>query len=158
MYSVNSRSRLHNKRVKESKIFCLTCIIQLLYVLTKIYYMPATAYSKKHKAHLRVSFCFLFLMSMQFVFVTSLIAQRKRNIIFMLGDDIGYKTLSVNGSKLYSTPTLDSLASQGINFTQCHSTPLRSPSRLCCVQENIILEIIPRGLKWIRVKEPLLIY
>jgi arylsulfatase A len=54
---------------------------------------------------------------------------QKPNIIFILGDDIGYKTLTVNGGKSYSTPNLDSIAHNGMNFTQCHASPMCSPSR-----------------------------
>ncbi|HVX27818.1 MAG TPA: sulfatase-like hydrolase/transferase [Parafilimonas sp.] len=54
---------------------------------------------------------------------------KKPNIIFILGDDIGYEALGVNGAKSYSTPNLDAMAKQGMNFTECHSSPLCSPSR-----------------------------
>lgn len=56
-------------------------------------------------------------------------AQNKPNVIFILADDVGYNLLSVNGSKTYSTPNLDSMARHGMNFTHCESTPLCSPSR-----------------------------
>ena len=55
-------------------------------------------------------------------------AAQKPNIILILGDDIGYKTLTCNGGTTYSTPRLDSLAQQGMRFTQCHASPLCSPS------------------------------
>jgi arylsulfatase A len=56
-------------------------------------------------------------------------AQRKPNVIFILADDVGYDILSVNGNKSYSTPHIDSMAHQGINFTHCEGSPLCSPSR-----------------------------
>ena len=57
-------------------------------------------------------------------------AQTQRpNIILILGDDIGYKTLTCNGGTSYATPNLDTLAQQGMRFTQCHASPLCSPSR-----------------------------
>ena len=65
-----------------------------------------------------------------FLFNYSSTAQtQKPNIIFILGDDIGYKTVTVNGGKSYSTPNLDSIAHNGMNFTQCHASPMCSPSR-----------------------------
>ncbi len=54
----------------------------------------------------------------------------KPNVIVILGDDVGYELLSVNGCQSYNTPNLDRLASKGVRFTQCHATPLCSPSRV----------------------------
>jgi hypothetical protein len=54
---------------------------------------------------------------------------QKPNIIFILSDDIGFKTLSVNGGKNYPTPNLDKMAKQGMNFKECHASPVCSPSR-----------------------------
>ena len=54
---------------------------------------------------------------------------QKPNIILILVDDIGYKSLTCNGGNLYSTPNINDLAQNGMRFTQCHSTPLCSPSR-----------------------------
>ncbi len=62
--------------------------------------------------------------------VNNISVAQQPNIIFILGDDIGYQTLNVNGGKTFSTPNLDSLAHNGINFTQCHGTPSCSPSRI----------------------------
>ncbi|HEY2727134.1 MAG TPA: sulfatase-like hydrolase/transferase, partial [Parafilimonas sp.] len=55
---------------------------------------------------------------------------QKPNIIFILGDDIGYNTLTVNGGRSYETPNLDSMARNGMNFTQCQASPMCSPSRV----------------------------
>jgi len=54
---------------------------------------------------------------------------QKPNIILILGDDIGYKVPTVNGGKSYSTPNIDSMARHGMRFTQCHASPMCSPSR-----------------------------
>jgi arylsulfatase A len=57
-------------------------------------------------------------------------AQNDRpNIILILVDDADYKTLSCNGGKSYQTPNIDLMAQQGMNFTQCHASPVCSPSR-----------------------------
>ncbi|HEX5153680.1 MAG TPA: sulfatase-like hydrolase/transferase [Parafilimonas sp.] len=53
----------------------------------------------------------------------------KPNIILILVDDIGYKSLTCNGGNLYSTPNIDGLAKKGMRFTQCHASPTCSPSR-----------------------------
>lgn len=52
------------------------------------------------------------------------------NIIMIMADDMGFECLGVNGCTGYSTPNLDRLASRGVNFTHCYSTPLCTPSRV----------------------------
>ena len=52
------------------------------------------------------------------------------NVILIMADDIGYEGLSINGSTSYNTPFLDSLALNGINFTNALSQPLCTPSRV----------------------------
>jgi len=52
------------------------------------------------------------------------------NIILIMSDDMGYECLSSYGSTSYSTPILDSLATQGIRFSHCVSQPLCTPSRV----------------------------
>lgn len=54
---------------------------------------------------------------------------QRPNIIFILGDDIGYEVPTINGGKSYETPNIDMLATEGALFTQFHATPLCSPSR-----------------------------
>ena len=63
--------------------------------------------------------------------VTKTEAQTKQpNIILIMADDLGYETLGINGSDDYSTPNLDRLAAEGMNFTQTYSMPLCTPSRV----------------------------
>ena len=52
------------------------------------------------------------------------------NIVLIMADDLGYETLSINGSTSYNTPFLDSLARSGMRFTQAYATPLCTPSRV----------------------------
>jgi len=54
----------------------------------------------------------------------------KPNVILVMADDMGYECLSCYGSLSYKTPVLDSLASHGMLFGQCHSQPLSTPSRV----------------------------
>ncbi len=55
--------------------------------------------------------------------------QQLPNVVFILGDDIGYGDLASYGGKL-PTPNLDRLASSGMRFTDAHSpTALCAPSR-----------------------------
>ena len=51
------------------------------------------------------------------------------NIILIVADDVGYQALGCDGGQLYKTPNLDKMAAQGRRFTQCHASPLCSPSR-----------------------------
>jgi arylsulfatase A len=54
----------------------------------------------------------------------------KLNIILILGDDVGYEIPGYTGGQSYSTPNLNNLAANSMQFTQCHFTPLCSTSRL----------------------------
>lgn len=53
----------------------------------------------------------------------------KPNILILLADDMGYEVPACNGGQDYSTPNIDALAQSGRRFTQCHSSPMCSPSR-----------------------------
>ena len=53
------------------------------------------------------------------------------NVIFLMADDLGYGDLSCYGATGVRTPNVDSIARNGIRFTDCHavastSTPSRS--------------------------------
>ncbi len=57
-------------------------------------------------------------------------AETRPNIIFIFADDWGWGDLSCHGSKLYKTPSLDKLASQGTDFYEFTvGNPVCSPSR-----------------------------
>ena len=56
------------------------------------------------------------------------------NIIFVLADDLGYADLSFMGQTKFTTPNIDSLAFQGISFTQHYSgSSVSAPSRSCLI-------------------------
>lgn len=52
----------------------------------------------------------------------------KPNIILILSDDVGLGDIGCCGGP-FKTPRIDELASSGIRFPQCYSTPLCGPSR-----------------------------
>ncbi|MFI0429264.1 arylsulfatase [Mariniflexile sp. HMF6888] len=57
-------------------------------------------------------------------------SEKKPNIVFLLADDMGYGELGSYGQKIIRTPFLDSLASQGMRFTDFYAgTSVCSPSR-----------------------------
>ena len=63
-------------------------------------------------------------------FLNSLSAAEQPNIIVLLADDLGYGELGCQGNSQIPTPHIDSLASNGIRFTQAYVTaPNCSPSR-----------------------------
>ena len=54
----------------------------------------------------------------------------KPNVVLIMADDIGFEALGINGTDDYKTPILDSLARNGINFTNAYSQPLCTPTRV----------------------------
>ena len=52
------------------------------------------------------------------------------NVIIILADEVGYELFGANGSTQYSTPHIDKLAREGVRFTNAHSKPCCSPSRV----------------------------
>lgn len=57
-------------------------------------------------------------------------ANRKSNVIFILGDDLGVCDISMYGCKDIPTPNIDSIAAKGVKFTNGYvSAPVCSPSR-----------------------------
>ena len=56
-------------------------------------------------------------------------AEKKPNIIFILGDDVGIGDIGCSGSDHFKTPNIDALARGGTNFTHAYAEPLCGPSR-----------------------------
>lgn len=57
-------------------------------------------------------------------------AKQSPNIIFIMCDDMGYGDLGSYGQEYIRTPRLDSMAAQGIRFTQAYAgSPVSAPSR-----------------------------
>ena len=55
---------------------------------------------------------------------------KKPNIIFILGDDLGYSDIGCYGQKIIETPNIDALTKTGVRFTQYYSgSPVSAPSR-----------------------------
>ncbi len=76
-----------------------------------------------------ISICWVIL----FVTSSSLVRAQESsrpNIVFILADDLGYGDLSCYGQKLFATPNIDKLASEGLKFTSHYSgSPVCAPSR-----------------------------
>src|SRR5215831_14584706 len=52
------------------------------------------------------------------------------NIILVIGDDIGVEVPTYSGGSSYSTPNLDFMAANGVQFSQAYCHPDGFPSRL----------------------------
>ncbi len=62
------------------------------------------------------------------LFACSSLIGAKPNIVFILADDLGYSDLGCYGSEI-ATPNLDSLAKNGLRFTQFYNTARCWPTR-----------------------------
>lgn len=61
---------------------------------------------------------------------TNIKKPQKPNVVFFLVDDMGWKDLGCYGAKLYETPNIDKLCSQGVKFTNAYApAPICSPTR-----------------------------
>ncbi|MDD3899840.1 MAG: arylsulfatase [Dysgonamonadaceae bacterium] len=64
------------------------------------------------------------------VALTTLNAQQKPNVVFIVTDDLGYGDLSCFGQEKFETPNIDRLALNGKRFTHSYSgTTVSAPSR-----------------------------
>lgn len=65
--------------------------------------------------------------------------KKKPNIVFIFADDLGWTDISTgntnknNGSKIYETPIIDKLASQGMSFTNAYTNQNCAPSRAALI-------------------------
>lgn len=55
---------------------------------------------------------------------------QKPNIIFYFADDMGVECFGAYGGVSYETPNIDRMAEEGIMYTNMHSMPLSTPSRV----------------------------
>src|SRR5436190_14705052 len=84
----------------------------------------------------------------------------KPNILFILIDDEGWPTLGCYGSRWVPTPHVDSLARDGVRFTDAYVMPQCTPTRAALLSgqhtaRNGMWHVIPwYGLPWARVAEP----
>lgn len=92
--------------------------------------------------------------------VCAVAAERKPNVLFILTDDQGWPTLSCYGNKLVATPHLDSLARDGVRFTDAYVMPQCTPTRAALLSgqhtaRNGMWHVIPwYGSPWAPVREP----
>lgn len=65
-----------------------------------------------------------------FSFGPSIADERKPNIVLIMADDVGWEAFGCYGAEDYKTPNIDQLASSGIQFAHCYSTPICTTSRV----------------------------
>jgi arylsulfatase A-like enzyme len=72
----------------------------------------------------------LIILTLFFQFASSFAAEHKPNIIILLADDLGYAGVGVNGCTDIPTPHIDSIAKNGVRFTDGYANHcVCSPSR-----------------------------
>ncbi len=55
--------------------------------------------------------------------------QRRPNVLLIMSDDQGYGDLSLHGNPYLSTPNLDKLGRQGVQFSRFYVSPVCAPTR-----------------------------
>ena len=60
--------------------------------------------------------------------VANTLSKKRPNILLIVADDMGYSDLGCYGGEI-NTPVLDSLARQGVRFTNFYVAPTSSPTR-----------------------------
>jgi N-acetylgalactosamine-6-sulfatase len=97
---------------------------------------------------------YIFFLLLGFAFQLSAAPKSKPNIVFLLADDLGYGDLSCYGAPDIKTPNIDSLARDGVRFTDfyangCVCTPTRCGFLTGRYQQRIggLETAIPPGAK-----------
>jgi len=70
------------------------------------------------------------LLGLTSVLVMAQNPNRPPNIVLIMADDLGFECLNSYGGTSYNTPHLTSLAQSGMQFENCHSQPICTPSRV----------------------------
>ena len=65
-----------------------------------------------------------------FSFLLNAQNQKQPNIILIMADDLGFECINSYGGTSYKTPFLNKLAATGMQFENCHSQPICTPSRV----------------------------
>jgi arylsulfatase A len=80
--------------------------------------------------HIQIVFTVLFTLLACVTCSPATHAADRPNIVLIMADDMGYECVAANGGETYKTPHLDKLAARGVRFTNGHSQPICTPSRV----------------------------
>lgn len=81
-------------------------------------------------SHLNLKLAALCLLALNVSSTLAADEKRPPNVVFILADDLGWRDLSVEGSSFHESPNIDSIAKDGMRFTQGYATcQVCSPSR-----------------------------
>ena len=64
------------------------------------------------------------------------------NVVYIVLDDVGFSAMRCYGGPV-ETPNIDRIASQGVRYTQWHTTALCSPTRSCLL--TVTVDFCPSG-------------
>ena len=73
---------------------------------------------------------FMFLLGLTLISAKAQKNSTPPNIVMILADDLGYECINSYGGTSYNTPHLTQLAQTGMQFENCHSQPICTPSRV----------------------------
>ncbi|HSH14829.1 MAG TPA: sulfatase-like hydrolase/transferase, partial [Verrucomicrobiae bacterium] len=77
-----------------------------------------------------ISLVFISLLAAPGLLASANAATRPPNIVIILADDLGWADVGANGSSFLRTPHIDSLARDGVRFTDAYAAaPVCSPTR-----------------------------
>ena len=77
--------------------------------------------------HMRI---FLILAFSGFIWLTVAASDQQPNVILIMADDLGQECIENYGGESYHTPRLSQLAQEGVWFSNAHSQPICTPSRV----------------------------
>ena len=81
----------------------------------------------RRRRAVRASLCYVAAMCM-LALCTASAQAAKPNVIIFVADDLGWADVGFRGGPI-DTPTLDSLAREGLEFERFYTTPICSPTR-----------------------------
>ncbi|MEC8280162.1 MAG: sulfatase-like hydrolase/transferase, partial [Verrucomicrobiota bacterium] len=73
---------------------------------------------------------FLILAFSGFIWLTVAASDQQPNVILIMADDLGQECIENYGGESYHTPRLSQLAQEGVWFSNAHSQPICTPSRV----------------------------
>jgi arylsulfatase B len=68
-------------------------------------------------------------ITLSLLVTNSATAEDRPNIVIFLADDLGWADVGFHGEEVIETPSLDRLASEGVQLDRFYSTPICSPTR-----------------------------